>query len=565
MLMKMNKYDAENLKSNVCYICATDVPEKFTMRAFYREAALFLAILGQSYGFLGSKYVVSCKEKAVTGPNQIIERTFVSLSASANNDDKTSSVATKTKGVSKDPNSSVRYLAAKALLPGSPGYLVDKLEGLTGYKQLPTRDRSFGRLMVTTTERRLGQIDKVLELCQNDGVNSKRKLGRIDLYVQAVLRVGAVQLLFLGVPPHAAVKETVDVLRLDRSIKVPESRIKFVNAVLRRLSREGQDLLAKTSLSDNVAEWLHNEWKEAWGEGATSRIIESAMEETPRCLSIKLDPQDSSEERMERKKEIAGWFPESEILPHGSVVIPKPPPGAISVWPLYQEGAWWLQDVSATLPAIALYNGLSQRGEKQVDDMHVVDMCAAPGGKTAQLCTYGFASVTAVEKSVKRSRRLEQNKERLKMDWEIIVADGSEWIPSDKTVAGILVDAPCTATGTGSKRPDVLRKDPQYKELLKDQYALACHAADNILQPDGILVYATCSLLKQESEHQVAKLLEREDGAKLETVPFQPGEIPGFDESIDENGWMRVLPGSLTGSLNRCDGFFVARLRVVQR
>jgi 16S rRNA (cytosine967-C5)-methyltransferase len=538
------------------------------MRAFYPEAALFLAILGQSYGFLGSKSV-SCRENTVAAPNdRIIQRTFLSSSsaAAADDDDDTASVnvATKTK-VSKDPNSSVRYLAAKALLPGSTGYLVDRLEGLQGYKQLPTRDRSFGRLLVTTTERRLGQIDKVLELCQNDGVNAKRKLGRIDLYVQAVLRVGAVQLLFLGVPPHAAVKETVDVLRLDKSIKVPESRIKFVNAVLRRLSREGTELLAKTALSDNVAEWLRNEWKETWGDEATGRIIESAMEETPRCLSIKLDPQASSEERMERIKEIAGWFPEAEILPQGSIIIPKPPPGAISAWPLYQEGAWWLQDVAATLPAIALYNGLSQRGEKEVNDLHVVDMCAAPGGKTGQLCTYGFASVTAVERSAKRSRRLEQNKERLKMDWDIIVADGTEWTPGGKAVAGILVDAPCTATGTGSKRPDVLRKDPQYQDLLEEQYNLACHAADNILQLDGMLVYATCSLLKQESEHQVAKLLEREDGAKLETVPFVRGEIPGFDESIDENGWMRVLPGSLTGSLNRCDGFFVARLRVVQR
>jgi 16S rRNA (cytosine967-C5)-methyltransferase len=193
---------------------------------------------------------VSCRENAVADPNRIIKRTFLSLSSAADADaDDTANVnvATKTK-VSKDPNSSVRYLAAKALLPGSTGYLVDRLEGLQGYKQLPTRDRSFGRLLVTTTERRLGQIDKVLELCQNDGVNAKRKLGRIDLYVQAVLRVGAVQLLFLGVPPHAAVKETVDVLRLDKSIKVPESRIKFVNAVLRRLSREGTELLARHSL-----------------------------------------------------------------------------------------------------------------------------------------------------------------------------------------------------------------------------------------------------------------------------------------------------------------------------
>jgi 16S rRNA (cytosine967-C5)-methyltransferase len=531
------------------------------MRAFYPEAALFLAILSICHGFLSPNYG-TCKERAVADPNRINKRTF--LSSSPATDD--AGIATETQ-VSKKTTSSVRLLAALALLPrnGSAAFLVDALENLEGYKKLSTRDRSFGRLLVTTTERRLGQIDKVLELCEKDGLKAKKRLGRIDLYVQAVLRVGAVQILFLGVPPHAAVKETVDVLRLDKSIKVPEARIKFVNAVLRRLSREGPELLAKTALSDNVAEWLHTEWKEAWGDEATNRIIESAMEETPRCLSVKLDPQASFEEQLKRIEEIAGWFPEAEILPQGSVIVPTPPPGAISVWPLYQEGAWWLQDVSATLPGIALYSGLSQGGEQNIDNLHVVDMCAAPGGKTAQLSTYGFASVTAVERSAKRSRRLEQNKERLKMDWDMVVADGTEWTPGDKAVAGVLLDVPCTATGTGSKRPDVLRKDPQYQDLLETQYALACHAADNILQPDGILVYATCSLLKQESEDQVAKLLERQDGAKLETIPFQPGELPGFDESIDENGWMRVLPGSLTGNLKQCDGFFVARLRVVQR
>jgi 16S rRNA (cytosine967-C5)-methyltransferase len=455
-----------------------------------------------------------------------------------------------------------------AVLPrqGSSTSWVERLESLPGYKQLPTRDRSLCRLLVTTTERRLGQIDKVLELCQKDTPKKNQRMGRIDLFVQAVLRVGAVQLLFVGVPPHAAVKETVDVLRMDPAIKVPESRIKFVNAVLRRLSREGKELLAKTDVTDNVADWFLQEWNESWGVDATRKIVENAMQETPRCLTIKVDAQQTVEQQIEQIQSIAGWFPDAEILPQGSVLVRKAPPGAISAWPLYQQGAWWLQDVSATLPALALYNGIIQREDAAVNELHVVDMCAAPGGKTAQLCNYGFASVTAVEKSAKRSKRLGQNKERLQMDWEIVIADGAEWIPpSDKVIAGILVDAPCTATGTGSKRPDVLRKDPVYQELLEIQYKLACHAADAILQPGGILVYATCSLLKQESEVQVTKLLGRQDGAKLETIPFESGEMPGFDDSIDANGWLRVLPGSLPGSLKQCDGFFVARLRVVER
>jgi 16S rRNA (cytosine967-C5)-methyltransferase len=147
----------------------------------------------------------------------------------------------------------------------------------------------------------------------------------------------------------------------------------------------------------------------------------------------------------------------------------------------------------------------------------------------------------------------------------IRVADGTEWLAPDgaKQVDGILLDVPCSATGTGSKRPDVLRRSQDLVELLESQEKLSNHCADNILQPGGMLVYATCSILKKESEHQVEKLLARSDGAKMETVPFQAGEIPGFDACIDENGWMRVLPGALQSSIGPCDGFFVARLRRV--
>lgn len=199
--------------------------------------------------------------------------------------------------------------------------------------------------------------------------------------------------------------------------------------------------------------------------------------------------------------------------------------------------------------------------------MHVVDCCASPGGKSAQLCNFGF-KVTAIEKSERRSRRLEENRERLGLKWDAVVADATDWIP-DSPVMGVLLDVPCTATGTGSKRPDVLRRDADdLDELLDIQYRLACHAADNILDVGGILVYATCSLLKCESEDQVAKLLSRHaegtSKTQLETVPFGPGEIGGFDGTIDSNGWIRVLPGcpDLQEDLRHCcDGFFVARLR----
>lgn len=173
----------------------------------------------------------------------------------------------------------------------------------------------------------------------------------------------------------------------------------------------------------------------------------------------------------------------------------------------------------------------------------------------------GFGKVTAIEANERRSRLLRENLDRLDFEQrcEVVVSPGQDWVnKDDNEVAAILVDVPCSATGTGNRRPDVLQKDTSDLEQLHEiQEILANHCVDNILSKDGIMIYATCSLLKSESEDQVTKLLERDD---VTTLPFERGEIPGFDDAIDENGWLRIIPGRLGGQLNYCDGFFVARL-----
>jgi 16S rRNA (cytosine967-C5)-methyltransferase len=451
---------------------------------------------------------------------------------------------------SSPTTSSPRYLATKALTSRAGSFSVDRMEQDRDFANSDIRDRSFARLLLTTTERRLGQIDKVIAACL-----SKTK-ANINPFVKNVLRIGAAQILFLDTPSHAAVGETVEVLREHK--KSLESQIKFVNAILRRMSREKDSLLALTDASDNVTPWLLKEWKESWGPEATERIVACAMQESPRCLTIK-QPMGAGV----FIQQFVEQLPAAQLLPQGSVQIIDPPAGPITSWPLYGEGSWWLQDPSATLPALVLYRALCNENDAP-ENMHVVDLCASPGGKTAQLCNFGF-KVTAVEISERRSRRLKKNMARLNMDFELVIADGSEWVPTDP-VSGVLVDAPCTATGTASKRPDVLRKDPSFEDLLDTQFRLACHAADEIIEVGGILIYATCSLLKQESEDQVAKLLARESSTQLETVPLQEDEVPGFGGAIDENGWLRILPGSpgLDQSLAQCDGFFVARLRRIR-
>ena len=463
--------------------------------------------------------------------------------------------------------SSSRVVAAESMLEDkkrSSVFPLQRLESSPDYQALEQRDRSFARALVTTTERRLGQIDKIINHCRTKTASPRKK--KDDLLVDATLRLGIAQMLFLDVPLHAAVKETVDILRSTPSIKVPESKIKFTNAILRRVSREGQELLSElTGPNDNIVPWLLQRWNKDWGSEKAAQISEAFMSQAPIHLSVKYPSDRSTAARNQRLEEVRDAIGgDTDILPNGSIRVGDDIGGLINKWPLYDEGLWWIQDVSATLPALALYSVFE---DENVEDLNVVDMCAAPGGKTSQLASLGFGRVTAVEYSAKRIPRLKKNLERLDMldKCTICNADGREWTPpdDDKSVNGILLDVPCSATGTGSKRPDVMRRSQDLKELLQSQEQLANHCADNILQPGGVLVYATCSILKQESENQVKKLISRDNGAEMETIPFKTGEIPGFDDCIDENGWLRVLPGSLQSTIGPCDGFFVARLRRV--
>lgn len=599
----------------------------------------------------------------------------------------------KTKFDGTIAKSSPRFLAARALMPIFQNDAKDKqpsqsvltsscvarLESMKEFRDdLSTRDRAFCRLLVTTTERRVGQVDKVLATVSNKG-NNKKKTGVTtgntkkkvprhrwleQEWLTAVLRLGIVQLLFLSVPSHAAVKETIDLLRMNGGITVPEARIKYANAVLRRISRnncsEGLQLLNNsTDEADNVVPWLLQQWQKQWGEERTRQIIHQAMMQSPTTLTVKqlqggeewrqhvrLKQEQHDQRIMAVANQLLAAGAEIEVLPQGSLRIVRSPnvslavedsdPGVgdnnsshtmldnrgsgstVSTWPGYERpGDWWAQDPSATVPAIAVYKGLlMEQQAEELQSCHVVEMCAAPGGKTAQLCcNYAdlIGKVTAVEVSARRCRRLMENMHRLDIctsiegvnsstdmatkntarksglddvnitadvtgysaGCHVVVGDGTTWIPPDDcSVSAVLLDAPCTATGTASKRPDVLRRSDDFQDLLDIQYALACHATDHILKPGGILVYAVCSLLKQEGEDQIKKLLSRghlprqQNGTShsiLETIPFQLGEIPGFDNTIDkDSGWLRILPGTLPGSLKQCDGFFVARLRRIE-
>lgn len=472
-----------------------------------------------------------------------------------------------------------RVVAANSLIEknskkGNNNYNpVAKLESNPQFQNLSQRDKSFARNLVSTTVRYKGQIDTLLNIICD---KYPPKCGKHSGIVTSCLRMGAAQILFMNVKDFAAVKETVNVLK-DGQFQTPERLIKFVNAILRRIGKEGREILEKeTSITDNIIPWLLNEWNQTYGEEVTLKMVEQLLNTVSHQhvdISLNIehlycgnnDNEDTQEEEIKaivREFESAGEDHGSiTLLPNKSLRIKKGTETIVSNYPLYNEGRWWVQDVSSTLPAIGLISALNSFYD-DFSNVHVVDMCAAPGGKTSQLLAAGFAKVTAIETNARRCRRLKENLNRLGFEdrCEVVVSAGQDWVneDNDSNVAAVLLDVPCSATGTGNRRPDVLQKDTEdLKSLHEIQGILANHCVESILSKGGIMVYATCSLLKSESEDQVSKLLQRGD---VQTLPFTTGEINGFDEAIDENGWLRVLPGVLSGQLNICDGFFVARL-----
>lgn len=389
---------------------------------------------------------------------------------------------------------------------------------------LDERDRGFVRLLLGTTLRRLGQIDALIEHCLDSPLRAAAARA------EHALRLGICQLLFLEVAPHAAISTTVDLVKGGPLAGFA----KLLNAVLRRLDREGKDLLAAQDAPLlNTPEWLWRSWSRAYGEDTARAIATAHMTEAPMDITVAAGSE--------------GWAErlEAEILPTGS--LRRHGGGSVAALPGFEDGVWWVQDAAAALPARLLGD---------VAGKQVADLCAAPGGKALQLAVAG-AQVTALDRSAKRLKRLEQNLRRLNLTARVVEADAGEWRPETNFDA-ILLDAPCSATGTLRRHPDVARhKNPAEIVKLAGVQARLLKAAVDLLKPGGILVYCTCSLEPEEGPEQVAALLA--DGAPLRRVPIRPEEVGGLAELITPDGDLRTLPCHLA-SLGGMDAFFAVRL-----
>jgi 16S rRNA (cytosine967-C5)-methyltransferase len=395
--------------------------------------------------------------------------------------------------------------------------LDESLDAHRGLAALDVRDRAFARLLAATVLRRLGQIDDLIGACLEKPLPAKAA------GVRDILRLGVAQLLFLEVPPHAAIDTSVRLAALEARHAGFKG---LVNGLLRRLQREGAGRVTDQDAPRlNTPDWLWESWVGAYGEATARAIAEAHLAEAPLDITVKADA--------------AAWTGKlgAELLPTGS--LRRPPGGSVQELPGFAEGAWWVQDAAAALPARLL-------GE--VAGRTVADLCAAPGGKTAQLAAAG-ARVIALDRSVPRLLRLKENLDRLGLEADSVAADAAEWRP-DEPLDAVLLDAPCSATGTIRRHPDIPRlKRPEDVSRLAATQARLLAAAAGMVRPGGLVVYCSCSLQPEEGPAHL------ESVAELERVPIRAEEIDGQARLITPEGDLRTLPSQ------GLDGFFAARFR----
>ena len=407
-----------------------------------------------------------------------------------------------------------------------------------GIDGLAPRDRAFVRKLVATTLRRLGQTDALIDHCL-----ARPLPGRAG-EVRQILRLGICQLVMLGTPPHAAVDSAVR-LAVQRG---HHHHKKLINAVLRRLSREGRALVAAHDAARiNTPDWLWQSWSASFGAEVCRRIAECHLTEPPLDISAKAEPE--------------RWAAalDADLLPGGTLRLRRG--GAPTALAGFDDGAWWVQDAAAALPARILLDGLgggkSGGSGGAIRDRHIVDLCAAPGGKTAQLAAAG-ARVTAVDRSPQRLEVLRANLARLGLKARCIDGDAEGWRPGAGADA-VLLDAPCTATGTIRRHPDIPHnKSPaDVAQRAAMQHRLLQSAAA-MVAPGGILVYSVCSLQPEEGVRQIEALLA--GTVEFVRAPVTAGKFGVPADALTAAGDVQTLPCHLAEQ-GGMDGFFVARLR----
>ena len=397
----------------------------------------------------------------------------------------------------------------------------DEASGAGG---LPPRDRAFARALASAVLRRLTALDRALDA----------KLQRPPPpAVRALLRLGLAQMALLETPAFAAVSTTLALAEADPATRPFRG---LVNAVLRGLDRDGAVArLAAEPAETDVPDWLLARWRAAYGAEGARALAEQVRREPPVDLTPR-DPADAATLATEM---------EGEALSTGSVRTPRR--GDLADWPGYGQGRWWVQDAAAAVPVRLL---APREGET------ALDLCAAPGGKTLQLAAAG-ARVTALDRSAARLARVGENLERTRLSAELVAAEACAWSDGRRFDA-VLLDAPCSATGTYRRHPDVLHlaRAADIAALAAAQARLLDAAAERT-SPGGRLVFCTCSLEPEEGEAQVAPFLRRHPDFRVR--PADAEALGLRAEALTGEGALRLLP-SFWEQRGGMDGFFCVRL-----
>jgi 16S rRNA (cytosine967-C5)-methyltransferase len=419
----------------------------------------------------------------------------------------------------------LRLVAAQRLKSVLAG---DNFSPLTATELADGRDRALANRLITTALRRQGQLNFIIHALLDKGMPGKSGT------FEAVLRLSLAQLVFLpDLGAHSALFLAVEAVKRD-----PKAR--HLSGLMNAVLRNAQANSAKFGmLSDDllIPDTFGDTWLEAYGEAAIDAFSTALLSGAPLDLTLKANDPDLIDQ--------LGAQP---VMADTVRIDQRDRP--VEALPGFAEGLWWVQDAASAIPARLLNARPGGR---------VLDLCAAPGGKTAQLIKAGY-KVTALDSDATRMDRLKQNLARLDYVAETVVADAGNYAPASP-FDGVLLDAPCSATGTFRRHPEVIwhRSVDDVAGRVRLQRALLTNAF-RCLDASGVLVYCVCSLEPKEGEDQVEWALETLPG--LELWPVTEAELPGLEGAIGARGLVRTHPGIAPGGREGgMDGFFVARFR----
>ncbi|AFX98579.1 ribosomal RNA small subunit methyltransferase B [Candidatus Endolissoclinum faulkneri L2] len=402
--------------------------------------------------------------------------------------------------------------------------LSDALIDHSGNAKLSDRDRNFARSLVANSLRRLGHIDQVINICLTRPLPMKASI------VRDVLRIAATELLLLNIPPYATIHSAVNLVRSQGEDKFA----KLTNAVLRRIDRDGRSVINTLPAFHALPKWLTKNLRQTYGDDIAIAIA-IAMQQQPMLLDITVNTDHAYWARTLKAK----------ILPTGT--LRRQMNGRIDRLIGFAEGAWWVQNAAAAIPVQLLGN---------VSGKTVVDLCAAPGGKTAQLAAR-LANVIAVDQAPQRVKQIKNNLDRLQLTAKCIIADATKWQPQFP-IDSLLLDAPCSATGLIRRHPDIpwLKNERDVTKMAAIQDQLL-NAAFSMVRPGGMIIFSTCSLLREEGSKRIEALFSR--NPYVTRKPITANEIGGLSELLNEDGDLLTRPDHLA-NYGGIDGFYACRL-----